>query len=207
MLECMPSRNVRRLDIQDVYYHVYTRGINKQQVFIDSEDKTYFLYLISRYLSKLPAKNSKGYTYPHYRDMLELLVFCLMDNHVHLLIYQRQEKTLSKFMQSLITAYTAYFNKKYQRCGSLFDHKFRASIILSDTYLIHTSRYIHLNPRSWKRFAYSSFRYILDGEEPEWLQPQRILFYFATTREYVRFHEDYVGHKKMLNTLKHELAG
>lgn len=109
-------------------------------------------------------------------------------------------------MKSITTAYSAYFNRKYSRTGSPFESRFKASIVHKDTYLLHVSRYIHLNPRSWKRLPYSSIGYIRKGNEPEWLLTDRLLQLHGSRETYVEFVADYEDHKQILEELKHELA-
>lgn len=202
----MPSRNTARQDSPDSYYHVYARGASKANIFLAPADKDYFLSLFSRYLSREPIANKTRVAYPCYRDQLELLSYCLMDNHFHLLVYQQEKGTLSKLMKSLMTSYSAYFNRKYNRSGHLFENRFKASLISSDGYLLHVSRYIHLNPRSWKYFPYSSLLYIRKASEPEWLQTEKVLALHPSRQAYLEFVADYEDHKKMLDEIRHELA-
>lgn len=202
----MPSRNTVRQDAPDSYYHVYARGVAKSVIFRDRADKDYFLYLLTRHLSIDPVANKQGYTYPHFRNKVELLCFCLMDNHFHLLFYQIDQGSLSTLMKSVMVAYSAYFNRRYQRTGPMFESRFKSSRINQEAYLLHVSRYIHLNPRSWKRFPHSSLRYIRQATEPEWLQTDKILDLHPSRQAYLQFVEDYEGHKKILDELKSELA-
>jgi len=73
-------------------------------------------------------------------------VYCLMPNHFHLLIKEKMENGISKFMQKLLTAYSMYFSKKYKRTGGLFEGKFKSQHISTDRYLKYIFSYIHLNP-------------------------------------------------------------
>jgi putative transposase len=202
----MPSRNTIRLDAPDSYYHVYARGASKQPIFLESTDYLYFLKLLDRYLSAEQAKSKAGVPYPNYHENIEILAYCLMGNHFHLLVYQHQQGYLSAFMKSLMTSYSRYFNLKYKRSGSLFENRYKSSLVSNDSYLQHISRYIHLNPRSWKRYAYSSVGYYRLGGEPEWLHTDQVLQQYANRREYLAFIEDYEEHKQMLESIKHELA-
>jgi putative transposase len=202
----MPSRNTIRQDAPDNYYHVYARGISKGLIFRDTTDKDYFLYLFERHLSVKPVTNKFGYTYDHYRNEVELLTYCLMDNHFHLLLYQQTQGSLSGLMKSILVAYTAYFNRKYKRTGPLFESRFKASLINKDAYLLHVSRYIHLNPRRWKYAPYSSLIHIREATEPEWLQTDKLLALHSGRVTYIEFVADYEDHKKILDELKHELA-
>ncbi len=129
-----------------------------------------------------------------------------MPNHVHLLIYQRQQKAMAEFMRSLLTSYSMYFNKKYKRSGPLFESRYKASMILDDSYLQHITRYIHLNPRQWRDYEYSSLPYYLHQVTDEWIEPKRILELFSSPEEYLAFMEDYEENKEMMGILKHELA-
>jgi len=202
----MPSKNTVRVNVADSYYHVYARGASQADIFRENSDKEYFLYLLSRHLSLKPVTNKQDYTYPHLRGALELLCYCLMDNHFHMLLYQKEQQALSAMMKSVMVAYSAYFNRKYRRSGPLFENRFKASVINKDPYLLHVSRYIHLNPRSWKLYPYSSLIHISKSSEPEWLQTEKILEQHASRQAYVAFVTDYEEHKQMLDELKHELA-
>jgi len=79
-------------------------------------------------------------------------------------------------------------------------------MIESEMYLQHISRYIHLNPRYWKRYPYSSFGHYSHGDEPEWLVTEPILEMFASRREYSQFVADYEENKLMLEEIKYWLA-
>lgn len=202
----MPSRNVIRQDASDSYYHVYARGASKAKIFLEPVDKSYFLRLFERYLSKEIAKNKQGFVYPKYNKQIKLLCFCLMDNHFHLLIYQGEQYSLSTFMKSLLLSYSMYFNLKYKRSGSLFESRFKSVLIDTDTYLLHISRYIHLNPQNWKRFPFSSLQYYSSKTGPNWLCTEKILALFQNRSEYLEFVEDYEENKQIREEIKHLLA-
>lgn len=203
----MPSRNVLKLDIADTYYHVYARGANKSSVFIEETDKMFFLSLFERYLSKDKVKNRLGEAYPNYRNQVALLAYCLMPNHFHLLIHQNDQGTMAQFMKSLLTSYSRYFNRKYKRTGPLFESRYKANNIDTDAYLHHISRYIHMNPRYWLRYEYSSLRFYLKPQEsPVWLQPQPIIKLFKNPNDYLEFLKSYNDEKDILKEVKHNLA-
>lgn len=202
----MPSRNILKTDLAESYYHVYARGTNRQKIFREPDDFVKFLHLFERYLSLREAKSLAGVSFPNYYNKLELLGFCLMPNHFHLLIYQRQQGAMSAFMHSLLISYSMYFNKKYKRTGPLFESRYKASLISDDTYLEHVTRYIHLNPRDWRGYEYSSLPYYLQQISDEWIRPERVLSRFSTPTEYQQFVEDYQQNKEVMDILKHELA-
>jgi len=202
----MPSRNVIKQDAAETYYHVYGRGVSKQSIFVERADYQYFLTLFARYLSANPQLSRAGVAYPHYKGKIDLLAYCLMGNHFHLFVYQHQNSTMRDLMRAVLNSYTIYFNRKYERTGSLLESTYKAVSIISETHLIHISRYIHLNPRYWKRYPYSSIRAYLTGEAPQWLQPQPVLDQFESLEEYRIFLEDYSIHKEILEEIKYSLA-
>lgn len=202
----MPSRNIRKQDAADSYYHVYARGLNRQKIFREPADFEKFLKLFERYLSLEEIKNTNGISFPNFYNKLELNCFCLMPNHIHLLVFQEQQGAMADFMRSLLTSYSMYFNKKYKRSGPLFESRYKASLISDPAYLSHITRYIHLKPRHWRHYEYSSLPYYLHQISDDWLQPEALISDFATPEEYLKFLEDYTEYKEMLDILKLELA-
>lgn len=113
------------------YYHIFCRGNEKRNIFIDHAD-------YERFLSRM-----KEYRIIH---RISIICYCLMPNHFHLLLRQNTKKSLSSFIHRLTVSYSMYFNKRYNRVGHLFQGNFKAKIITKDEYLLHLSRYVHLNP-------------------------------------------------------------
>ena len=87
----MPVRNTIRFDVDECFYHVYNRGINKQIIFHDDDDKEFFINLLARYLAPESVIDQHGNIYKTYNNKLELLCYCLMDNHFHLMFYQNEK--------------------------------------------------------------------------------------------------------------------
>lgn len=202
----MPSRNVIKIDLPDSYYHVYLRGNSRNVIFRDNEDHRVFLNLFKRYLSPEAGMDKLGRTYPNFAGKVDLLAFCLMPNHFHLLILQRKSGEMSHMMRSFLTTYSRYFNKKYGKSGSLFESRYKSSRISNDMYLLHISRYIHLNPKDWRSWRWSSIGYYLGRASAEWIRPDLVLDLFPSVVIYEEFLEDYEGYKLILEALKHELA-
>lgn len=203
----MPSRNVLKIDIADSYYHVYARGASRQEIFLESADYYMFLSLFRRYLSAEDVKDSAGMSYAKLYDDIQLLSYCLMPNHFHLLLYQVNEGAMQRLMRGVMTAYSRYFNKKYDRSGGLFETRYKASRISSDTYLMHITRYIHLNPKDWREHPYSSLRFYLQAHDEDWVDEQPIVALFPSRESYGDFVAEYEGIKDTLEQIKHELAG
>lgn len=201
----MPSRNVIKVDVPESYYHVYARGHGKQKIFRDDEDFEYFLSLFARHLSNEPTSNVSGRKYPHLQSEVKLLCYCLMSNHFHLLLYQQTDGSMSRLMRGIMTSYSMYFNKKYGTSGALFESRYKASRISSDEYLLHISRYIHLNPKDWMAYPYSSIHSYYLGA-PEWLRPDLVIELFGTLPEYADFLNDPADYKASLELVQDELA-
>jgi len=147
--------------VENHFYHVYNRGVDKRNIFLDDFDYIRFLeslrdfndveivgslYLKSirekRFRSKAPKKASEKQK----RPLVRILCYCLMTNHFHLLLEQLEERGITEFMHRLGTGYTNFFNLKYERTGRLFEGPFQAVLIEQDNQLNHILRYIHLNP-------------------------------------------------------------
>jgi len=165
----MPSRNILKHYAPQSYYHIYARGSSKQKIFLEQADYKYFIKLFERYLSNKEQRSTTSEIYPNFKDRVEVLSYCLMTNHFHILLYQKSTDDMQKFMRSVMTSYSRYFNLKYKRTGALFESRYKASRIDSDSYLQHITRYIHLNPKNWKHYRHSSLKYYKDGKGPNWL--------------------------------------
>lgn len=202
----MPVRNTLKIDIEDTYYHIYARGHSRRKIFKDDKDFEYFTNLFARHLSENEATDKSGRRYPHLRAQIELLCYCLMSNHFHILIYQVEKGAMTRLMRAIMTSYSCYYNKKYKSSGSLFDSRYKASMVTSDGYLMHISRYIHLNPGDWQAYPYSSIHAYFGIFKPDWLQPEKIIDLFGSTPIYADFLDDYADYKKSLDEIKPELA-
>jgi len=140
------------------YYHVYNRGVDKRITFENDSDSVRFIHSLyfcnDTEIQNLSMKrNVESSTLNigerHKRSgnkLINILCFSLMPNHYHLLVKQVAENGISLFMHRLGTAYTNYFNKKYERNGSLFQGRYKIKQITNEEYLAYLSKYIHLNP-------------------------------------------------------------
>ncbi len=139
------------------YYHVFNRGVDKRQIFDDAID--YHRFIESLYLfNDVTFRNFGGD--PLLRDtilsshevfaqdrvpLVDIVSYCLMPNHFHLLLRQRQDDGVSKFLHKLGMGYAKYFNLRNNRKGSLFESTFGAKHVEHESHLIHLPRYIHFN--------------------------------------------------------------
>ncbi|MGR6836949.1 transposase [Syntrophomonas erecta] len=111
-------------------YHLMLRGVNRQNLFMEDEDRLKFMETIRRY------KQVSNY---------ELYAYCLMNNHVHLLVKENKE-SISITIKRISGSYVLWYNKKYSRCGHLFQERFRSEAVETDAYFLTVLRYIHQNP-------------------------------------------------------------
>ncbi len=203
----MPSRNTIKEFEAGGYYHVYNRGVEKRIIFVDDQDYTVFLGLLKKYLAGEEDARKNRHPYSRLDGEVKLLAYCLMPNHFHLLISQNTGDGITKLMRRLATGYAMYFNHRYNRVGTLFQGRYKASKINTDPYLLHISRYIHLNPKDYKEWPYSSFQYYQSTRiPPKWLNTLEILDIFGTRKEYVDFVSDYEDMTRDLAVLKWQLA-
>ena len=134
-------------------YHIMIRGVNKENIFVNEDDKRKFLQISQYYLNKFDV---------------EIYAYCLMDNHVHFLL--KSKENFNKFMQCIQTVYATYFNKKYKRIGHLFQDRFKSIPVERESYLLECVRYIHQNPvkakiSSIEKYLWSSYNeYIKESQ-------------------------------------------
>ena len=203
----MPGKNTLKVYVLDYFYHIYNRGWNRTEIFLDELDYLYFERLLAQRLSPSPVKDAKGREYMWLRGKIDLVSYCLMPNHFHLLVYQRDIKGVSKLLQSVCTAYTIYFNKKYKRRGPLLENRFKAVLIQFDAQLQHITRYIHLNHKDFRTWPHASYKdYLSPKATREWVQPQPILDLFDNIEQYKIFVDDYEALQRENDKLKKELA-
>lgn len=195
------------------HYHICNRGVGKQVIFHENNDYFRFLFLILYFqstekvehigrmvkdfaislgqhpmLAKLEQKVAKGRT-------VELVAFCIMPNHFHLILKEVEERGISSYMQRILNAYGKYYNTKYQKSGHVFQGAFRSSHIGDDRYMHHLSAYIHRNPRelrgwvnkeSW--YAWSSFQdFIGKNRWGSLLVPDVVMGEFKDKNHYEKF--------------------
>ena len=134
------------------FYHVIIRGVNKEKIFIDDEDRKTFLRLLKYYKTELDCK---------------IHSYCLMTNHVHLLI-EDQQLNIGELMKNITCVYAGEFNKKYERVGHLFQDRFKSQNVENQNYLLRLIRYIHRNPEKagickTRDYEWSSYNEVICG--------------------------------------------
>lgn len=146
----------KQLFVVGEYYHLYNRGTEKRIIFLDKKDYEYFLFLMYACNTTKSIKLRDVHeNFNPKENIIEIGIYCLMPNHFHILVREKKEGGISKYMLKLMTGYSMYFNKKYKRTGKLYEGVFRSRHTNKDTYLKYLYAYIHLNPakiidKSWR---------------------------------------------------------
>ena len=218
----MARKNTVKKFMENSFYHLYNRGVDRREIFSESQDYHTFLWLLKFYLSPFVPQARPGFKedkpslvshkqHMNLHGQMTLLAYCLMPNHFHLLVKQREAVGITQLMRRICVNYSMYFNRKYERKGSLFESIYKAVLIESESQLLHLSRYIHLNPLNLKvsrfgpvtttttarpgEYEYSSYSKYLDRQALSWFDSQPILGMFGQGdnrhTSYQGFVEDY----------------
>ena len=192
------------------YYHIFNRAVNKQVIFHDTSDYFRFLFLTLYFQSPIIfqqlGRKVKEFVQSRALDnveedeiikkrRVELVVFCIMPNHFHLIVKELDEGGIAAYMQRVLTSYSKYYNTKYQKSGHVFQGPYRAVHIADDRQLLHLSAYIHRNPREiskWfkkeDQYIWSSYQDFID--ENRWgdlIMPDIVIGQFKDKAEYENF--------------------
>lgn len=205
-------------------YHVFNRSIAQTPIFKYSKDYARFLDLLNYY--RLNPKLS----FSHYNRLeksikeeywntlrknnnptTEILAFCLMGNHFHLLLKQTKEKGIKTLASNIQNSYAKYFNTRYKRAGALFQAMFKAVRIETDEQLIHVQRYIHLNPvtayivepENILSYKWSSFSHYLEEATNPFVNTQIILELIGSKEKFKEFVLNQTDYQRELAKIKH----
>lgn len=185
----MPAKNALKHYEENGYYHLYDRGVAKNEIFLDEQDYAVFLSYLKEYLSPpVPPSEEEirqmNYKYlrKNYLSEIKLLAFCLMPNHFHFLVRQRGSRAIESFMRSLLTRYSVYFNRHHERVGHLFQDVYKGILVPNEAYFLWLGRYIHRNPLGillkkgrLSDYPYSSYPAYLGLQKIAWLSPEDAL--------------------------------
>ena len=222
----MPGRQIPLVNNEP--YHIFNRGIASEPIFLDKRGYFRALEIIFYYQnSNPPMKYSKflKLSVAERSDMIDKLKFqrkwlvdiicyCLMPNHFHFLLRQREDGGTSKFMSNFTNSYTRYFNTKKDRIGPIVQGKFKSVRIETQEQLLHVSRYIHLNPytgyivktfQELEEYPYSSFPEYIGKSQINLCNKDIVLSYFKTPLSYKRFVFDNANYQRELSKIRHLL--
>ncbi len=205
-------------------YHVFNRSVARQPIFINTKDYSRAIECIKFYLhddlplrfshyNRLPIelRSQMAKSIQNSPQIVEILSFCLMPNHVHFLLKGLTEKGIIQFMSNFQNSYAKYFNLRTDRNGTLFQAMFKAVRIETDEQLIHVSRYIHLNPvtayiinniENLKNYPWSSYPHYL-SPSVNFISKELILSFFKDISAFRKFHADQVDYQRKLDEIKH----
>ena len=196
---------VRQL-VPGEYYHVFNRAAFKQPIYTNRDDYIRFLFALIYFQSATPFPHPERITRTFteregfavsdiaFKNVItgktiELVGFCLMPNHFHLIVRELAENSIARYMQRAELAYTKYFNTKYERSGHVFQGRYKTVHVQNNEQLSHLSAYIHRNPKeikAWKgreaEYPWSSYQdYVKENRWGGLLAPEIILDQFEGT--------------------------
>ncbi len=203
-------------------YHICHRGVARQNIFTNKYERQRFLALLVYYLphgyvvSYSLAKKQRGLKKweivsrgtPYNKGLVDLLCYCLMGSHVHLLLCENTERGISTYLQRVFNSYARYFNVRHERSGPLFTGRFRAVHIDGSDQFLHVTRYVHLNPYVAGMvddpviYQWSSLNEYV-GVRKHNLCHTRLLGSLMKPGEYRGFVTDYANYARELESIKH----
>ncbi len=206
------------------YYHVFNRGVEKRHIFTSLHEYTRALDTIRYYrFFDLPLKYSKYISLEIEKrksyiqslnkldPQIEVVAYCLMPNHFHMLLKQIKERGIISFVSKFSNSYTKYFNTKHERVGPLLQGVFKAVHIDDDEQLLHVSRYIHLNPvlafliskEELPHYIWSSFPQYSGTNKDNLTAESEVLSFFKTRAAYEEFVLDQADYSLSLKKIEH----
>ncbi len=199
------------------YYHIFNRGVARMPIFRGKRDYVHFLQAIQHYkvnpnnsFSQLTQSTLKS---QKITNTVDIISYCLLPNHFHFILRQKEEGGISHFMKKLMNSYAKFFNIKYKRVGPLYQGNFKAVWIETTEQLLHVDRYIHLNPvvshqmtiYRPEEYEWSSYREHLEISAKVICDREIIIEQFKNTDLFKTFTTDHIDYAKKLDTQKHLL--
>ncbi len=197
-------------------YHVFTKSIAGFQIFCEDKDFQRIIELLSyykdnpliRFSDYQKLKNKFKHTLlKKTPSLIQIIAYCIMPTHIHLVLYEKRENGISDYMRRLLNSYTRYFNEKIKRKGPLWEGRFKKVLVNSDEQLLHLTRYIHLNPVSAgivekpEDWLYSSYREYIELEKRKICELKPFLK--ISKKDYKQFVEDRIDYQRSLELIKH----
>ena len=206
--------------VNNEVYHVYTRSLDNYITFKDESDFTRAIETIKFYrYGKVPisfstylkTKNKKIFSLKYELDInnsvVEIIAYCIMPTHLHLILKQLTDNGISSFIKNSLDSYTRYFNNKYSRRGTLWQGRFKSVYVESNEQLLHLTRYIHLNPttaslvKNPEEWPYSSYLEYLNKSNNKICNYEEYLD--MDMKDYKKFVDDRKDYQKELGLIKH----
>ncbi len=188
--------------INGEYYHIYNRGVDKREIFLDEKDYQKFLRSLKEFNNRsyyeerakvLEDTKELSSFLKELEKAIDIIAYSLLPNHFHLVIKQSIDNGISNFMHKIGTSFTNYFNKKYSRSGSLFQGPYKIIHVKNNDYLLWLSGYVNGNSeihqvKNAEFYKWSSFKKFLTEEQCEILGDiSIILSQFEKSQDYKNF--------------------
>lgn len=180
---------------QGFYYHIYNRGVNKEDLFKIDRNYPYFLKLLKKFTE----------------GVIDIISYCLIPNHFHLLIGVKKgiDKNPSRQLSHVFNSYTQSINKATSRSGPLFERPFKRKIVEEESYFTYLVYYIHANPikhgfNDFTKYKYSSYLPIIENtDDLKLIDRNTIIEWFGSLKGFRNFHS--VNHDMILDNKFDEL--
>ena len=214
--------------VNDQIYHVYNRSVAQQPIFRNKREYNIFLNLIVYYkfvsppmrfsfLSRLDKEEKAMLIenlYKSNNNLVNIYAFCVMPNHYHFLLRQKQEKGIMNFIRLIQNSYAHYLNIKIKRFGSVFQSPYKAKRVENDEQFLHIARYIHLNPlttylvgspKDLESYEWCSFKDYSEEKSRKWVDTSFLMAFHKDKEKLKKFTIDQVDYQRKLEKIKHLL--
>lgn len=198
-------------------YHVYSKSIAGYKIFNNDAEFSRIEEVVAYYqtekrpikFSKFKERNMQNKKEEEIKKLVQIICYCFMPTHIHLVLKQLKDKGVSKFVNNILNSYSHYFNIKHNRKGPLWEGRFKNVLIDTDEQFLHLTRYIHLNPvteylvdkpEDWK---YSSYREYIGLVEKDKSICDFSDYFNMDLSSYRRFVNDRVDYQRQLAKIKH----
>ena len=220
----MPKRTIPL--VTGFYYHIYNRGLNKQKVFFNPQDYSRFLgslwyyrfsstpYSYTRYANELSVDEKRNVTSILLENncrLVDIVAYCIMPNHYHLVLRQIEDGGISKFIGNIQNSHTRYENIKTKTTGSIYSARFKNKLIEDEDILKHIIRYVVLNPytsvivdskEKLMKYNYSSIKESFVDSINNIIEQKILNSLFNSRSSFLQFVLDYTDYQRRLKTIK-----
>ncbi|MFH0855276.1 MAG: transposase [Candidatus Omnitrophota bacterium] len=202
-------------------YHIFTKSIAGFKIFNSPNDfrrmlNTLIFYAsettpckLSLFLRKQANTNSKPALEFGSRKIVEIVAYCIMPTHIHLIIKQLEDNGISRYINLILKSYSKYFNEKHNRKGPLWECRFKNVLVETEEQFLHLTRYIHLNPSTAylvdepANWEFSSYKEYLGVVEESKRVCSFLNYLYMSASSYENFVKDFVDYERTLSKIKH----
>lgn len=198
-------------------YHLLNRSLDNSPILKNKSDLIRFIEAMKYYLSIDPPvkysvyrKMKTNFIIDYTKTLIDILAYCIMPNHFHLLVIQNIDNGVPKYIQKLVSSFSHYYNIRNNRCGTLFQGSFKAIRIYNEEQLLHVTRYIHLNPvtayivKKPEDYSYSSYLSYISKTRDGFINKSYVIGN-STESQYKDFVLAQIDYQRKLDKIKHLL--